>query len=514
MKISGWIEKNAPPLLNKNIVIVTPELKSFKARAGGLGPAVEELAKALAELGLEILIIAPLYKKFLRGKDFETIDYSDIELEEVGKIRVRVSGEDAETMIKKSKIEKVQVYFLENEKYADALYCGDLLKQAIFLGRGSLELLKMLKIKPHIIHLNDGITGLVAFFMKTDPRYSNEELFKSTKIVFTIHNAGIGYQQIFDSQRFGELEVNNSFLNGIMWKGKLNLTYAALHYCDKCNTVSKDYEITLKNDGEGLKEIFRKKSIIGIVNGIDVDYWRMPELRKKKITRSGLKRVKMKAKKELIKVVKKRTGKTLKENKMIVVMPRRLADQKGFDILLPYIDEMCKPRREGGLGVQFIVLGVAHPEDPVGRKWVEEFRKLSLVLPPFVFIEGFDENLAKLMYWGGDLILYPSIPNKEPCGTGYMMAMVNGTPALATRTGGIVEKITEFDPILETGNGFLVWKEEYSAESFFAKMKEVSYFYYEEPKKWLSVCFNAFNTDVDIRKTAMEYVLKIYEPLF
>ena len=510
-----WIKRNAPILLRKNIVIVTPELKSFKVRSGGLGPAVEELAKALAEFNLKVHIVTPLYRRFFKGREPVEVDYSDIFLKDMGEVNIRVSGGDAKTKIKMSHVGKALVYFLENEKYADILYFGDMLKQCIFLARGTLEVLKKFKIKPSIVHLNDGHTGLVPFFMKFDPRYSQNPLFEKTKFVLTIHNAGTGYQQIFELERYKELEVDERYRDFVTWNGKMNLLYTALNLCDRCNTVSKDYEVTLKYDGEGLTEVFWRKKLFNIVNGIDVDYWRNPELKdKKKITKEMLKKIKQRAKRKLIKVIEERTGKKLKESELIAVMPRRLAGQKGFDVLMPHIHEICKPVKEGGLGFQIISLGVAHPWDPVGNEWAREFERLSKEISGFVFIYGFDEELAKLMYWGGDLIIYPSVPNKEPCGTGYMMAAVNGTPALATKTGGIVEKITEFNPILEIGDGFLVWEEEYSPEAFFEKMKFISYLYYKKPKKWLAACFNAFNMYVDIMGTAMEYISRLYKPLF
>ena len=294
----------------------------------------------------------------------------------------------------------------------------------------------------------------------------------------------------------------------IVWNGNVNLLYAAIINSDRVNTVSKDYEITLKTSGEGMREVFVRKNVIGIVNGIDIDYWRFPELRGRKNIKQTLFKYKPKWKRKLIATLEEKTGKELQHDKMIVIMPRRLADQKGFDKILPII----KPSMESG--IQFAVLGVAHPNDPIGHQWANEFRKLHEKYSEFVFIYGFDEELAKLMYWGGDIILYPSVPNKEPCGTGYMMAMVNGTVPIGTKTGGLVEKVKEFDPFLRTGNGFLVWKEEYSSEAFLRKINEARDIYYGDKESWKKLMINAAKTECDILSTAKEYILKLYKPLF
>ncbi len=204
------------------------------------------------------------------------------------------------------------------------------------------------------------------------------------------------------------------------------------------------------------------------------------------------------------KEIKARTDKKLDKNKMIVIMPRRLSGQKGFDIILPIIEDVNKK-----FGIQFVVLGVAHPNDSIGQEWARKFFELHKKLEGFVFIYSFDEELAKLMYSGADLLLYPSLPNKEPCGTGYMMAMVNATPCLGTKTGGLAEVIKEFDEVLEVGNGFLVWKEEYSTQAFLTKI-EKAYRIFENKEKWRKLIWNAFKTEIDIKNTAKEYVAKVY----
>ncbi len=500
--------KNSEISFNKTVVLITPELKSFKARAGGLGPAVEELAEALAKLGVRTYVISLLYHSvYIDGKRVE-INYEDIPFKEEGTVDVKVCGKTHQAKIKTVEKNGVRYIFLDNISFADAIYIGDLFRQEIFLSRGSLEALKKLGIKPDIIHLNDGHTGLVAFFLRFDPKYSQDQFFKNTKVVLTIHNAGIGYQQIFPRNRINELDVQNIDERKIVWNGNLNFLYTGVINSDRVNTVSKDYEITLRTQGEGMREIFIQKNVIGIVNGIDVDYWRFPELRGKKNVSQILLSKKPKWKEKLLEEIRARCGKSLDKNKLTIVMPRRLASQKGFDTILPII----KPSIENG--AQFIVLGVAHPNDPIGHQWAHEFRKLHEKFTEFVFIYGFDEELAKLMYWGGDAILYPSVPNKEPCGTGYMMAMVNGTVPIGTRTGGLVEKIKEFDPFLKTGNGFLVWKEEYSSEAFLRKINEARDVYYGDKEGWKKLMINAAKTNCDILSTAKEYILKLYKPLF
>jgi starch synthase len=489
------------------VLLATAELKSFKTRAGGLGPAVEELAYALAKLNCEVSVVSLLYK-FKRDEkdDIVEIDYSDIKFEDLGKIAFWVGNEKVEARIKKIRKDNVDFYFLENEKYADLLYEGDNLKKAIFLARGTLELLKNLKIKVDVIHLNDGHTCLIPLFFNAEKKYKEDENLKKIKFVFTIHNAGRAYQQIFDTNRFSELGIGEEWREKVIWRNEINLTFLGIIFSEVVNTVSKDYAECLREQDEGLGELLREKGIFGITNGIDVNYWRMPEMQRVKSI-SDLKKLKAQAKIELLKEIEKRKNVRLDEDKLTIVIPRRFADQKGFEMIFnsSSIGKMCEERWKGGINAQLIVLGRASLGDPVGRAWVEKCKKLEKeFFGKFVFIFDFDEELAKKMYWGGDLLFYPSLPNKEPCGTGYMMAAVNGTPTLGTGTGGMAEKLVDFE------NGFVVKKENYNWDSFFEKLKEISRIFYEEREKWDKICWNAFNTDFDILKVANEYLEKVY----
>ncbi|MEM5829696.1 MAG: glycogen/starch synthase [Candidatus Aenigmatarchaeota archaeon] len=494
-------------VLKPNVLMVSAELKSFKSRAGGLGPAVEELAYSLAKLGCKVSVVSLLYKYGRDEKDeIKEIDYSDIKLEDFAVVSFWIANEKVSAQIKKVEKNGVTFYFLENEKFANLLYEGDGLQRAIFLARGTLELAKLLD-KVDIIHLNDAHTGLIPLFFKAEYKYHSDTKLKNLKFAYTIHNAGKAYQQIFEGERFWELSIGEEWREKVIWEGKINLTYTATILSDICNTVSPDYAKTLEENGEGLREIFRIKKIFGITNGIDIDYWRMPELKSVKSVKD-LKEKKKMAKIELLKEIEKIKGDKLSEERLTIVIPRRFADQKGFEIFLPHSGIIVKSREEGGLGAQIIILGRAALGDPVGRKWIEMCKRLDEELGNyFVFIQGFNEELAKKMYWGGDLLLYPSLPGKEPCGTGYMMAAVNGTVTLGTDTGGMSDKIIDFK------NGFKIKKEEYGWEAFLEKLKIISNLFYEEREKWDEIMWNAFKMKVDMDETAKEYLTKLYFPI-
>lgn len=488
-------------LKNKKILFVTPELKTFKARAGGLGQVAEELVKALSEYGLNIVVISCIYKYSVIDRFKKEIDFTDLNLEIVDKIKIKID-KDYETTIYSTKKYGAIFYFLYNDEITEALYIGDLLKFAIFLGKGTAETLKKINLIPDIIHLNDALTSLVLFYLKYNPLYTE---FRKCKFAFTIHNAGLAYQQIHPLEKMYLIDLPASESKKLIWKNNINLLYAGVENSDIVNTVSEDYAMELKTNGENLKDVFIKKNVFGILNGIDVEYWRDPIY--KNATKENILKLKQEKKKELINEIKIRSGKQLAEDKIIAIMPRRLSSQKGFDTLIPIIEKLHNETQ-----IQFIVLGAAHPNDNIGQEWANRFYEFHKKLSSFVFIYSFDETLAKLMYAGADIIIYPSLPGKEPCGTGYMMALVNATPVIGTKTGGLTEVVKEFDEKTLEGNGFLVEKKEYCSETFFKKIEKAKKIF-EEKDKWRQLIWNAYKTEIDIKKCAKEYIKKVYLPL-
>jgi len=75
------------------------------------------------------------------------------------------------------------------------------------------------------------------------------------------------------------------------------------------NTVSEDYAINLKVEGEGMRDVFIRKNVFGILNGIDVDYWRSAAY--KNATFENILELKKAEKEKLIKEIKARSGKEL-----------------------------------------------------------------------------------------------------------------------------------------------------------------------------------------------------------
>ena len=194
-----------------NILFVSSEVEPF-AKTGGLADVSSSLPKAIKDSGHEIRIMMPRYHMISERKFklHDIIRLKDIPIQ-IGK-SVEL-GHVKSSFISNLK-DKVQVYFLDNEKYfaRDGIYqnpsnkkdFADNDERFIFFSLGVLETLKRLGWQPDIIHCNDWQTGLIPAYLKT--LYSGDSFFKNVKTVFTIHN--MAYQGAFPPESFAKWRMH------------------------------------------------------------------------------------------------------------------------------------------------------------------------------------------------------------------------------------------------------------------------------------------------------------------
>ncbi len=110
-----------------------------------------------------------------------------------------VNDYDMPLIIKVASIpkERMQVYFIDNEEYfkrkatvldKDGSLFKDNDERAIFFAKGVIETVKKLNWAPDIIHVHGWMASLLPLYLKN--YYSNEPLFKETKIITSIYSNG------------------------------------------------------------------------------------------------------------------------------------------------------------------------------------------------------------------------------------------------------------------------------------------------------------------------------------
>lgn len=428
-----------------NIISVASEVAPF-SKTGGLGDVARSLPKSLKRLGHSVTVITPLYKKLISA--------DELKLEKVFENITVPIGKHTDTVVDYYKGELMPglpIYFISCDRYfghKKDLYGSPHENRRFFVfDSAALHLATLLSEKPDIIHCHDWQTGLIPELLKK--QYKDHEKLKNASTVFTIHNLafqfGHNWWEVRGSQRDRGIEPIPDLYDDAAME-RVNFAKRAILHADVVNAVSETYaeEILEPRFGQDLHRILenRKKKLFGVVNGIDYNEYNPAK-------DPGLKKTydyKTIAKKQINKpIFQKKHGLRKDIKSFVVIMASRIAEQKGFDILLPLIPSlMTLPN------LQLMFMGDGDKE------YVKHITKAMKEYPERIALIPFTENFETMLYAGGDVSLYPS--RFEPCGTGQLKSLRYGCIPVARKIGGLSDTVEDFDHGEESGNGFVFEK--------------------------------------------------------
>ncbi len=476
------------------ILFASAEIKPF-SKVGGLADVVGSLPKYL-EKDAEIAIFTPLYGCIDKQKfGLKHLEHSRL------KIAFGWSENIFELYMAKLPDTNINVFFIDNPKYFgcfDCVYPFNIderynHERFIAFSRAILEYAQLLNFKPDIIHANDWHTGMLPTYIKT--AYRDNEFFKETKTVFSIHNLfhqGMFYDDVLDFAQIPKHEVMYSW--GAELFGHVNWMRAGINFSDKVITVSPTYakEIQTPEGGYNIDCTLRDNSykLLGILNGIDTDEFN-PKTDKYIIKNFDMKN--MKGKIDCKKNLYYKFGMEYNEERPLIGMVSRLSNQKGFELFWG-IDEELK-----ALDADLLILGT-------GDMWLEShFNHLSHTTKNIRAYTRFHHELANQIYAGSDLFLMPS--KFEPCGLSQMIAQRYGTLPIVRVTGGLEDTVIGHP--LENANGFKFW--DYDASNMLNGIKYAIHIY-KNKKEWNKLVKNAMNVDNSWNSSAKHY-LEVYKEL-
>ncbi|MCX5698846.1 MAG: glycogen synthase GlgA [Candidatus Omnitrophica bacterium] len=451
------------------IAMVASEVVPF-AKTGGLADVAGALPLALEYCGHEIIVIMPGYKCITDAK-----------------LKIsRVSQDVTACVMGKN----IKVFFIENKDYfnRDGLYGDkngdylDNLERFAFFCRRALELLKEINFSADILHLHDWQASLAAAYLKNI--YSSMSFYSRIKCVLTLHN--IGYQGVFAKEEFPKLGFGWGLfdINGFEFYNKVNLLKGGIVFADFINTVSPTYasEIQTEELGFGLEGLLKKRKNVlsGILNGVDYSVWD-PNMDKFIMQNFSLTSLEGKAlnKEDL----QKTCGLPQDKNIPVLGMVSRLAEQKGFDIFAPGLEELSK------MDVQLVILGAGD------LKYQEILKSAAKKYPKVISLNlKFDDPLAHKIYAGSDIFLMPS--KYEPCGLGQLISLRYGTIPLVFKTGGLADTISR-------NNGFVF--SQYTQEELLKLINKVT-LVFRNKNKWVALINKAMECNFSWKVSADKYV--------
>jgi starch synthase len=451
------------------VVFVASEAIPY-AKTGGLADVVGTLPLHLKKIGIETTVIIPRYKT-IQGS---LVEEFQIEMGKTFNVRV-YKNKDFIFIDYPEFFERDGIYGTKKGDFPDNCERFTLFCKAVthLLKNGDYD----------IVHCHDWQSGLIPLYIKLQGIKS--------KTVFTIHN--LGYQGRFPGSKFSILGIPDSYFRpqGIEFHGDINFLQTGILFSDILTTVSENYsrEIQKPELGFQLDGIIRDRSehLVGIINGIDYSVWN-PEVDDLIYEKYGDFVGKHKNKLHLTEEC------NIDEKRPLIGMVSRIAEQKGFDIVIKVFDEMIDT------GFSFILLGSGDVH------YYEKLKKFESIYPDKVSVNiKFDEKLAHRIYAGSDFFLMPS--RYEPCGLGQLISLKYGTVPIVHKTGGLADTVQEFVPEALTGNGFLFNK--YSSREFLDALDR-AYKAYIDQDSFKILSQNCMNYNYSWEESAKKY-RKLYE---
>jgi starch synthase len=452
------------------------------SKTGGLGDVAGALPKALRQVGVEALLITPLYQQTKES----LVGHLAID-----DLWVDWRGQNYRAQVFYSEANGSPTFLIHAPElfFRSSIYgFREDYERFAFFNHAALILLRRIGNAPDIVHLNDWHCGFAAIEIAKLRRW--DAFWQNTRTVFSIHN--LAYQGTFGMEELWKLGFGDDFSrNAFSFDGAASALKAGLADSDMLSTVSRrySYEIQTAENGYGLDWLLKQRSdrLIGITNGVDYDVWN-PETDADLPAHFNARDLsgKRECKHQLLRKF------FLPENldKPIFASVTRLTSQKGFELIQQTVGDIL------ATDAYFIALGSGEPE-------YENFlQALKNAAPQQVGIyKGYNESLAHQIEAGADIFLMPS--RFEPCGLNQMYSLRYGTIPIVRAVGGLDDTVENFDSVNGTGNGFKF--NEFRADKFLEKIYEALFTYYDAGA-WRKLQSNGMSVDNSWENAARKYV--------
>ena len=462
-------------------------------KTGGLADVVGALSPVLAQKGVDVRVMVPLYASI--PEKWTSQMKSECEFEVELGWRRQYCG------VKSLEYQGVTFYFIDNHFYFGRSYIyglgGDEYERFGFFCRAVIDALPHLGFKPDVVHCHDWQTGMVPALLKI--QYAHFPFYQDMKTVYTIHN--LQYQGVFPIKAVQDtLGLGDSLFTAdkLECYGCANYMKAGLVYADELTTVSPSYadEIQTAFYGERLDGLLRarKGQLSGILNGIDVDDY---DPAKDPMIYANYDPYHLGGKEYCKQELQKELGLNVDPNAPIVGIISRLSNQKGLDLVECVIRELMDT------GIQMVVLGMGEAKYTNLFSWAESEYPGRLAAR-----FAMNHQLAHRIYAGADMFLMPS--QFEPCGLSQMIALRYGTVPIVRETGGLRDTVLSYNKFTDEGNGFSFFN--YNAHDMLHTVRRAVHYYKNNREVWYKLIVRGMTGDYSWYSSATKY-MDMYERL-
>jgi glycogen phosphorylase len=397
----------------------------------------------------------------------------------------------------------------EDRQITDRLYGGDnehRLRQEIVLGIGGMRALRALGIEPDVVHLNEGHAAFAAVERVRGLAGEGEAWREAADrlaagVVFTTHTPVAAGHDYFPNA------LLERYLGGYLWEmhepferflalgrtahdDRFCMTAIAIRMSSIRNGVSRLHGLVSRRMWQDVWPFLAPEDVpIGhITNGVHLPTWVGPDVARLFVERIGdhwhsecnelhwhraahipldelwharaaQRRAMVEHVREQLATEARRRGEdaawaalALKPDALTVVFARRFATYKRATLLLSQPDRLLQLLRDRERPLQFIFAGKAHPKDVPGQALLREiaqFARRPDVRDRFLFLEGYDVQLARYLVQGADVWLNVPLRPYEASGTSGMKSAANGGLNLSIPDGWWAEAWEEHNRLPE-----------------------------------------------------------------
>ncbi len=432
---------------NPRILIVTPEItylpngmgnmaNHMTAKAGGLADVSSSLVSALFDLGADVHVALPHYRRMFH------IDAGKLINEE---LRVYMH-----------KLPKARIHLAEDRcfYYRDEVYANDVWtnkKVALAFQREVINNI-IPSVDPDLIHCNDWMTGLIpaaARRLNIPSLFTVHNIHSYDLTLAQIEDAGIDAAEFWKYVFFTRPPLSYEESRN---HNAIDLLASGVFGAHFINTVSPTFlEEVCKGEHSFVPaniryEMLQKKKnecATGILNAPDPES--DPTI-DKFLKQHYNAETHMEGKRINKATFQERVGLKSDPNAPIFFWPSRLDPvQKGCQLLSDILYNMVSDHWKDNLQIAIVANGsYQHVFHDIVRH--HDFGDRVAVC-------DFSEPLSRHGYAASDFMIIPSL--FEPCGLPQMVSSIYGSLPIARNTGGLHDTVTHLDMANSTGNGFI-----------------------------------------------------------
>jgi starch phosphorylase len=344
----------------------------------------------------------------------------------------------------------------DDREITSYLYGGDdeyRLKQEMVLGIGGYRMLHAMDINLKKFHMNEGHSSLLTLELLKEEQMDSDKV--KDLCIFTTHTPVKAAFDQFPYDLVQRLMGNELPLDALKQYGgqdRLNMTFLALSLSKFTNGVTEAHM-------EYSQKLFPGYHIYEVTNGVHSRTWTCQHFRElfdkyirgwahepsllvraDEISDEEIWDAHMKAKRDLVEFVKKKTGTQIDEHTLTLGFARRATAYKRAALIFSDLERLKRVRRRGDL--QLIFAGKAHPRDQEGKNLIREIYGYASQLKDqikIVYLENYNMDMAAALTSGVDVWLNTPLPPMEASGTSGMKAAHNGVLNFSVLDGWWIE---------------------------------------------------------------------------